>query len=137
MAGHLERRWQGEIWLFLAGMVGGQLLASTVQAQVILQTNLAAVADTVLYEITPTNNLGAATNLPVGVHNGTKRSRYLVRFAPEAVLPPDAEIVSVDFKLQVTTANADPVDYALHRMLTAWTEGNKTGNNKCCPNTEH
>jgi hypothetical protein len=126
---HFEvQRWGGK-WLLPAALAGALMLTSTAAAQVIQQTNLAAVADTVLYEITPTNNLGTVTNLPVGVHNGTKRSRYLVRFAPEAALPPDAEIVSVEFKLQVTTANATPVDYAIHRMLAAWTEGDKTGNN--------
>jgi hypothetical protein len=103
MAFHRKRRRWGGKWLLLAGIVGGLALASTATAQAILQTNLAAVADTVLYEITPTNNLGTVTNLPVGVHAGTKRSRYLVRFAPEAALPPDAEIVSVELKLQVTT----------------------------------
>jgi hypothetical protein len=94
-----------------------------------IEGQLAAVADTGLYEISPTNNLGAVTEVPAGVHGGAKRSRYLIRFAPESVLPPDAEIVAAELKLRVATANAGAVNYGLHRMRTNWVEGIQGGSN--------
>ncbi len=93
------------------------------------ETHLLAVADTGLYEVAPTNNLGTVTEVPAGVHSNNKRSRYLVRFQPETALPASARIRSAELLFHVTTANAGEVDYGLHRLLRTWTEGTKGGVN--------
>lgn len=90
---------------------------------------LAPVADTGLYEIAPTNNLGASMAVPVGVHLGGKRSRFLVRFDPGAALPGGAVVTAAQLSLQVTVAGTPAADYTVHRVLRDWAEGSEPGNN--------
>lgn len=86
-------------------------------------------ADTGLYEMAPTNNLGGSLAVPVGVHSGAKRSRYLVRFDPGGVFPAGAVVTGVELRIQVTVAGSPAHDYGMHRMLRDWAEGSREGNN--------
>jgi len=90
---------------------------------------LVPVADTGLYEIGPSNNLGAVMEVPAGVHSGARRSRYLLKFDIANALPGGARIVVAELRLQVGSAGSPTQTYQLHRMLRSWEEGNKGGNN--------
>jgi len=87
------------------------------------------VADTGLYEVVPTNNLGRSLAVPAGVHAGMNRSRYLVRFDPLSELPLGVRVTGVELRVQVTVAGTAAWEYGVHRMLRDWAEGNKEGNN--------
>jgi len=90
---------------------------------------LLPIADTGLYEITPTNNLGRSTGVPVGAHFGAKRSRYLLGFAPASALPAGAVVTRAELQVQVTAAGSPSWNYSVHQMLRDWVEGNQEGNN--------
>ena len=90
---------------------------------------LLPVADTGLYEVAPTNNLGRSLAVPAGVHSGMKRSRYLVRFDPAGTLPPGVVLTSVVLSVHIAVAGSPAHDYGVHQMLRDWVEGNKEGNN--------
>jgi hypothetical protein len=90
---------------------------------------LVPVADTGLYEIAPTNNLGGSLAVPVGVHSGGERSRYVVRFDPGSSLPLGAVVTGAELRIQVTAASTPSADYNVRRVLRDWAEDNKGGNN--------
>jgi hypothetical protein len=90
---------------------------------------LLPVADTGLYQITPTNNLGASTAVPAGAHSGGRRSRYLMRFDPGHVIPAGAQVTGAELQIQVAVAGSPAWDYSVHRMLQSWGEGAQGGNN--------
>lgn len=93
-------------------------------------------ADTSLHEIFPENNLGRTTHVAVGstghlLPGGLpSRARGLFRFDLSSI-PANAVITNVylDLKVVFRPATATPTAvYGLHRMLTDWNEGTKSGN---------
>lgn len=111
-------------------VAGGLLFLASVSGRAAGQVvTLPAVADTGLYEVGSTNNLGLAEAVPAGAHAGAKRSRFLVRFDPAGALPAGAQVTGVALKLQVTVASTPVEIYGVHRMLRDWVEGNQGGNN--------
>lgn len=90
---------------------------------------LISVADTSLLEVAPTNNLGGYPGMNGGVTQEFKRNRALFRFDLSA-LPTNAIVVSASLQLVATRQPGfmEPInfrDFALHRMLVPWGEGNK------------
>jgi len=95
-------------------------------------TNLIAVADTTLFEVSPNNNLGRAT-LAIGSVAATgqgQRGRGLLRFDVSGI-PANAVIDSAVLTftvLQAPSFGAVPSSFRVHRFLKPWTEGVGTGN---------
>jgi hypothetical protein len=85
-------------------------------------------ADTTLFETFPTNNLGAA-DLTSGSTAAVARSRALLKFELQAVVPSDASINSVALTLTATrqAPGGAASNFRLFRLLRPWAEGNKTG----------
>ena len=95
--------------------------------------SLTPVADTSLFELTPTNNLGAAATLVSGTNGQLAKSRALIRFDIASTLPTNAIIIAVTLTMTVAALPGGSISnettFALHRMLRPWGEGNKSGNN--------
>ena len=94
-------------------------------------TNLIAVADTTLFEVSPNNNLGGTT-LAVGSVASTgqgQRGRGLLRFDVSGI-PANAVIDSAALTFTVLQApfGAVPSSFRVHRFLKPWVEGVGTGN---------
>ncbi len=88
------------------------------------------VADTTLHEITPNNNMGGHTHVAIGSTAKDTSARGLFRF-DLATIPTNAAIslVSLTFTLPaLNRPDAGSTPYAVHRVLTAWSEGTRTGN---------
>ena len=95
-------------------------------------TNLIAVADTTLFEVSPNNNLGQTT-LAVGSVAATgqgQRGRGLLRFDVSGI-PTNAVIDSATLTFTVLQApfGAVPSSFRVHRFLKPWVEGVGIGNN--------
>jgi hypothetical protein len=96
-------------------------------------TNLVAVADTTLFEVSPNNNLGRST-LAVGSVAATgqgQRGRGLLRFDVSGI-PTNAVIDSAALTFTVVQAlsfGPVPSSFRVHRFLKPWVEGVGTGNN--------
>ena len=96
-------------------------------------TNLIAVADTTLFEVSPDNNLGGTlTTLAVGSVAGGglgQRARVLLRF-DVSVIPTNAVIDSaaLTFTVVQQPAAAVPSSFRVHRFLKPWVEGVGEGN---------
>ena len=95
-------------------------------------TNLIAVADTTLFEVSPNNNLGRTT-LAVGSVAATgqgQRGRGLLRFDVSGI-PTNAVIDSAALTFTVLQApfGAVPSSFRVHRFLKPWVEGVGVGNN--------
>jgi hypothetical protein len=91
---------------------------------------LRPVADTSLHQISQTHNMGGHSHVAVGTTSQGTRSRGLFLFDLSAI-PQNAVVtsVSLSFDLQ-PIPRADLIGnlHSLHRVLTAWGEGTKTGN---------
>ena len=88
-----------------------------------------SVAETTLNQSSPDNNMGGHTTFLAGVTNRGEFRRGLIRFDVSS-LPSNSTITSVSLQLTVPDGNvANTPNFALHRMITAWVEGNKSGNN--------
>jgi hypothetical protein len=123
-------------WLLLAVRViaPGVALAEEIE--------LRPIADTSLFEVAPTNNLGAQDYLTCGnIQNswcGTTnfpiycRNRALLKFDIAGAVPPGSRIRSVRLALWMPFASQDEeansLDTSLHRMLVPWVPG--TGTNR-------
>lgn len=87
---------------------------------------IGAAADATLYEdpLGATAN-GAGERIITGVSGQPVNPlrRGLLRFDVAAAVPAGATITAVTLTMHVVQTNADPQDVALHRALTAWTEG--------------
>jgi len=91
--------------------------------------NLSSSKDTTLNQSNPDNNMGGHDNVHSGTTNGGGKRRGLFAFDLSSI-PALATINSVTLTLTVPSGNtANPSTFNLHRLLTPWTEGNKTGNN--------
>ncbi len=95
-------------------------------------TELSVTRDTCLWELDPTFNFGTQRDLPsgtLGAMGENLRSRIL--FQVDLTLPNKAEIVGARYRVEVTMAppSGTRVDstFALHRVLTPWTEGEQRG----------
>jgi hypothetical protein len=95
-------------------------------------TGFPVTRDTSLFELDPTFNLGTQRDLPsgtLGEMGENRRSRIL--FQVDLTLPDNAEISAARYRVNVTMA--PPSDtranstFALHRVLTSWTEGEQRG----------
>ncbi len=89
---------------------------------------LRASADTTLFQFAPDNNLGGYVSLAAGTTAHGDRSRALLRFNVTNSLPPGARVTAARLRLRVVRAplsGGRPSTFALHRMLKAWTEGDK------------
>ena len=109
-------------------MVGCFFLCSSYGAT----TNLIAVADTTMFEVSPNNNLGRST-LAVGSVAATgqgQRGRGLLRFDVSGI-PTNAVIDSAALTFNVLQAPfaGVPSSFRVHRFLKPWVEGAGTGNN--------
>ncbi|MCI0537435.1 MAG: DNRLRE domain-containing protein [Verrucomicrobiales bacterium] len=95
--------------------------------------SLAPVADTSLFELAPTNNLGAALSLVSGTNGQLAKSRALVKFDIPGSLPTNALITGVTLTMTVSAlpggSISDETTFHLHQVLQPWGEGNKSGNN--------
>jgi len=88
-----------------------------------------SVADTSLLEVSPTNNLGGYPGMNGGVTQEFKRTRALFRF-DLSTLPSNTVVLSASAQLVATRQPGfmEPInyrDFALHRMLVPWGEGDK------------
>ncbi len=86
---------------------------------------LKPAADTSLFEVSPSNNLGKAW-LAAGTQRSGERSRALVRF-DLATVPANAAVSSatVTFKVVKASSGAVTSTFELRRVLVDWTEGTK------------
>ena len=109
------------VWFLLSAVLA--LGFSHAPAAVI---TLAPVADTDLFEISPTNNLGGQTFMPVGFTGASTRGRGLLRFDLSQI-PATATVTSVTLRVEVTFGNGLAITCDLHQMLVPWIEGNKSG----------
>lgn len=101
--------------------------SSAPAATVVLQPS----ADTFLSEFSPTNNVGAHTDLAAGTVNNGTRTRALLRFDLAAAVPVGATVTAASLKLTVARLNAGGgvnSTFDLRRVLAAWNEGVQTGN---------
>lgn len=100
---------------------------------IIKTLNVGAIADTSLFEAAPDNNLGGSPTLVSGSTAQLKRSRALIRFAPDfSLLPTNAVIAGISLQLTVVSlpgGGGAGSNFKLHRLLRPWAEGTKTGNN--------
>jgi hypothetical protein len=91
---------------------------------------LRPVADTSLHQIAQGSNMGGHSHVAVGTTAQGTRSRGLFRFDLSAV-PANAVITSVTITFdlpQLPRADLTGNSHSIHRVLTAWGEGTKTGN---------
>ncbi|HXT39896.1 MAG TPA: DNRLRE domain-containing protein [Candidatus Angelobacter sp.] len=94
---------------------------------------LTPVADTTLFETTPTNNLGAEATLICGTTASGFRNRAVLKFDIAEQIPPGAVVTSATLTLTVVKVNPfTPVSatFELHRLLQPWGEGTGTGFNR-------
>lgn len=108
-------------------LLAGLLTIPNLRAEIVVQ--LLPVADTTLRDSVPGNNYGAAANLPVGVSaNGSPRNRALFRFDLSSI-PAGAVINSARLRFTVVQSGAEtpPANFELHRVLSSWGEGRKSG----------
>jgi hypothetical protein len=87
-------------------------------------------ADTSLFDIVPTNNIGADPWLVVGRTKNGQVGRSLIRFALTNLAPGTIiEAARVEFEVVRVPQQITPVPsfFTLHRMAQSWSEGNKTG----------
>jgi hypothetical protein len=105
------------VWLLFDG--GAVALAESV--------TLTPVADTSMFAIAPLNNMGAVQSLAAGNTARDETFRALVKFDVSSAIPVGATITSAGLFLTVVRApaGAKPAEFALHRMLVDWGEGNK------------
>lgn len=97
--------------------------------------SLPPAADTTLHELFEANNLGAHTHVAIGTLVTTKpdggryRTRGLYRFDLSQI-PAGAEVTAARLRMPVIFSPGDMplATYGLHRLNTAWGEGNKSGN---------
>jgi hypothetical protein len=92
---------------------------------------LTPIADTSLFENSPLNNLGAVQSLGAGNTARDEPIRALVKFDVPAAVPAGATITGARLQLTVVkaTAGVQPAEFALHRMLVNWGEGDKGAGN--------
>src|SRR6266540_16894 len=97
---------------------------------------LRPAADTTLFELNPTNNLGGVATLVSGTTAGEfggglqppGKSRALIRFELAGQVPGSVIITSATFRVRVVkVASIGGVasTFGLHRVLQTWGEGNK------------
>jgi len=106
------------IWSF----VGGIAQAETAY--------LTPSADTTLLESFPANNFGANEYFNCGTTQNYTTNRALLKFDVAGAIPPGAQIRAVFLTVQVVGTPVDgdePSNFALHRLLRDWGEGNKSG----------
>lgn len=108
---------------WLSGLGGLSGAALTISASAVEVLTLTPVADTALFELSPTNNLGAVASLPAGTINQGRRSRVLLWFDPASALPPGAWVTSVSLEVTVQRGSGPASAFALHRVLAGWEEG--------------
>jgi hypothetical protein len=90
--------------------------------------SLLPVADTTLFQFSPTNNLGGTVNLLGGTTMNGANNRPLLRFDLSS-LPAGATITDVTLTLTDLSGGTFPAStFELHRVLVDWGEGDKTGN---------
>lgn len=97
--------------------------------------SLPPAADTTLHELFAANNLGAHTHVAIGTLVTTKpdggryRTRGLYRFDLSQI-PAGVEVTAARLRMPVIFSPGDMplATYGLHRLNTAWGEGNKSGN---------
>src|SRR5687768_14404809 len=91
---------------------------------------LRPVADTTLHQISQSHNMGGHSHVAVGTTAQGTRSRGLFRFDLSDI-PENAVVTSVTitFDLQaIPRADLIGNSHSIHRVLTAWGEGSKSGN---------
>src|SRR5688572_11745979 len=88
---------------------------------------LTPVADTSLFAIAPMNNMGAVQSLAAGNTATSETFRTLLKFDVSSAIPTGANVTSARLLLTVVKAppSARSAEFALHRMLVDWGEGNK------------
>ena len=108
----------------LLSVVCALLPARTVIAESI---TLTPVADTSLFAIAPLNNMGAVHSLAAGNTARSETFRALLKFDVGSAIPTGANVTSARLLLTVVRApaSAQSAEFALHRMLVDWGEGNK------------
>jgi hypothetical protein len=88
------------------------------------------IADTTLIEAAPSNNLGGMSYVNSGTTQNFTRNRGLFRFDVPGTIPSGSWVSNATFIIEVVGKPQDgftPADFALHRMLKPWGEGNKIG----------
>ena len=119
----------------IPGMLRTFLIALGVAELAVLHSaaaliELRPVADTSLHQISQANNMGGHSHVAVGVTAQGTRARGLFRF-DLAAIPPNAVVTSVTITFdlqQIPRADSAGNSHSIHRILTAWGEGTKTGN---------
>lgn len=88
------------------------------------------VADTTLFQVAPGNNMGGHAHVAIGTTSVGGAARGMFRFDLSAI-PTNAtvEMVTLTFDLPpLPRVDAGGSPYAIHRVLKAWGEGGKSGN---------
>lgn len=88
---------------------------------------LQPVADTSLFELSPTNNLGTVEALPAGTINKGKRCRLLLRFDVAQAIPAGSIVTGASLRLTVVNSGGADSVFALRRVRQSWGEGAKGG----------
>ena len=97
---------------------------------------LTPVADTTLIETVPNNNLGGQLFANAGTTQNFTKNRALFRFDLVGNIPPGGKITSARIAFEVTKQPVDgyaSAPFALHRVLRAWGEGDKTAAESASP----
>ncbi len=114
-----RRRGRALSWLFL----GAAALAVSASAETLV---IPAAADNTLIEsLTGASSNGAGSAVFVGrtsQSNGSVR-RALLLFDVASALPSGVIVTRAELSLTLTPSNPQPVEIGLHRVLTAWGEG--------------
>ncbi len=93
---------------------------------------LTPVADTTLFETIPNNNMGAVPSMAAGITGTGLGSRALLQFDLASAIPSNAVITSARLSVRVVRTplgGGENSDFALHRMLQSWVEGDKSSLN--------
>ena len=89
---------------------------------------LTCVADTALFEQNTNHNLGGMNFLPIGRTSAGTRAHGLYKFTVAEALPAGAIIRSATLELEVVFHDLDMErSFSVHRLMTGWGEGDKSG----------
>lgn len=91
---------------------------------------LKPVADTTLFQVAPENNMGGHSHVAIGATSVGGAARGLFRFDLSAI-PTNATVESASLTFDLPALprlDSGGSAYAVHRVLRAWGEGSKSGN---------
>lgn len=116
----------------LALLAGALCISDCPRSAVAVSLTLTSSADSSLFEVSPTNNLGAQPWVHSGTTQNGPRTRALIKF-DLTVLPTNTRVRSASVFLTVTKDSDEPApnaSYGLHRVFRPWGEGDNLATSK-------